>query len=52
MTVKQKVIHDELGGETVLMKIFNSDTIKDITEEAGQEKLTCKKAESVLFLTS
>lgn len=34
------------------MKIFNSDIIKDITEEAGQEKLTCKKAESVLFLTS
>lgn len=34
------------------MKIFNSDTIKGVIEVAGREKLTCKKAESILFLIS
>lgn len=47
MTVKQSGIHAELGGETVLMHNFNSDTIKGVTEVAGRENLTCKKAETV-----
>lgn len=51
MTVKQSGIHAELGGETVLMHNFNSDTIKGVTEVAGRENLTCKKAETVFQLS-
>lgn len=33
----QKAIYTRLGGETVLMKMFNSDTTKAVAEVAVRE---------------